>query len=424
MRKMTLQQRQKRRLQQEIHRGPGGRRMSMTDEKKTDTAGEIVIRPLVENEIPAALDLARKVFAEYESPDYSPEGTEEFYRSLRDEQYLAGIRYYGAFDGEKLIGEVGIRPERGHICAFFVDGAYHRRGIGTKLFRRLREDFPGRITLNSSPYGLLFYQALGFAAADTEQTVNGIRFTPMAFGERVPDKTEEDNRALIAFWDKAFSAGEDGEEEAGEPDPDSWKEMAPSAKLFAAAAGLGQKKRVLDYGCGSGWAAVIAAKSGCMDVTAVDPAPGAAKAAGLCAEAFGVQDRVRTAPVAPEWLNTVRNGLYDGIICSNVLDVIPPETAEAVIRELARIAAPDASVIIGLNYYLSPEAAAARGLELVGGDRLYVDGVLRLVSHSDEEWAEIFAPYFSVEKLENFAWPGEAKETRRLFWLKKKKPSP
>ena len=35
------------------------------------------------------------------------------------------------------------------------------------------------ITLNSSPYGLLFYQSLGFHKTDEEQTVNGIRFTPM-----------------------------------------------------------------------------------------------------------------------------------------------------------------------------------------------------------------------------------------------------
>ena len=39
----------------------------------------------------------------------------------------------------------------------------------------------GTITLNSSPYGLPFYQALGFLSTDQEQTVNGIRFTPMEY---------------------------------------------------------------------------------------------------------------------------------------------------------------------------------------------------------------------------------------------------
>lgn len=61
-------------------------------------------------------------------------------------------------------------------------GSYHRRGIGTGLFQLLLRDASnGTITLHSSPYGLPFYQALGFRATDREQTVNGIRFTPMEY---------------------------------------------------------------------------------------------------------------------------------------------------------------------------------------------------------------------------------------------------
>ena len=141
-----------------------------------------LVRPLENAEKGKALQLAWKVFCEYESPDYAPEGTEEFKKCLNDDAYLAGIRYYGGFDEEKLVGMLGIREEKRHVCFFFVDGEYQRLGIGRKLFKRMREDFSGRtITLNSSPYGLPFYMALGFAATDSEQTVNGIRFTPMAY---------------------------------------------------------------------------------------------------------------------------------------------------------------------------------------------------------------------------------------------------
>ncbi|MBE6118176.1 MAG: GNAT family N-acetyltransferase [Erysipelotrichaceae bacterium] len=140
----------------------------------------IIFRTLAEGETEGALALAWKVFQVYEAPVYTAEGTEEFRRSLKDETFLAGIRWYGAFDGERLVGMVGIRPDRCHICLFFVDGKYHRRGIGTRLFQRVREDFPDRtITLNSSPYALPFYEHLGFTATDREQTVNGLRFTPM-----------------------------------------------------------------------------------------------------------------------------------------------------------------------------------------------------------------------------------------------------
>lgn len=148
-----------------------------------------MVRRLSQNEIPEALEIAWKVFSEYESPDYAPEGTEEFRKCLHDEEYLAGIEYYGAFDGEKLIGTIGIRADKKHICFFFVDGNYHRKGIGTGMFRYLLKDYSGKtITLNSSPYGVPFYRAIGFVPTDEEKTVNGIRFTPMEYKSEAVNK--------------------------------------------------------------------------------------------------------------------------------------------------------------------------------------------------------------------------------------------
>ena len=227
----------------------------------------------------------------------------------------------------------------------------------------------------------------------------------------------QDNRKLIGFWDRAFTQAEDRETEEADRQTD-WRELAPSEKLFQAACSLGRRSRVLDYGCGSGWAAVIAARSGCADVTAVDAAPAAVRAARQNAERFGAADRIRFDCAASGWLQSVPSGTYDGLFCSNVLDVIPPETAEEILREAARVIRRDGSVIVGMNYCLTPENAAARGLELKDGRRLYVDGVLRLVSRTDEEWTRILSPWFTVERLEHFAWPGEARELRRLFWLK------
>ncbi len=142
----------------------------------------ILIRLLQKKETGSAIRLAWKVFCEFESPDYAPEGTEEFKKALNDDAYLRGLVYYGAFDGDKLAGMLGIRKEKAHICLLFVDGEYHRRGVGTALFERMCEDYRGKtITVNSSPYGAAFYRALGFTPTDGEQTVNGIRFTPMAY---------------------------------------------------------------------------------------------------------------------------------------------------------------------------------------------------------------------------------------------------
>ena len=56
-------------------------------------------------------------------------------------------------------------------------------------------------------------------------------------------------------------------------------------------------------------------------------------------------------------------------------------------------------------------------MELQDGNYVYVNGVFRLVSLSDKEWTEIFAPYFTAEKLDHFAGSGEIEERRSLIFL-------
>ena len=232
-------------------------------------------------------------------------------------------------------------------------------------------------------------------------------------------KDEQINKTLIDFWDKALELSEEDRKQT--VGPDDWKDLAPSEKLFDAAKTLGTCKKLLDYGCGSAWASIIAAKSGCDDVTAVDVAPGAAHAADFYAKLFGVKDKIKVSCVDPSWLKSVPAGIYDGFVCSNVLDVVPTETCKEIISNLARVIKPGSRAVIGLNFYLSPESAASKGIELENGNMRYVDGVLRLVSRTDEEWSALFSPFFTVEKLDHFAWPGEKTETRRLFYLRRKR---
>ncbi len=233
-------------------------------------------------------------------------------------------------------------------------------------------------------------------------------------------ETSNDNRTLVDFWSRALALSEEDRENERRNGADGWKDQAPSDKLFHAAASLGGCRKVLDYGCGSAWASIIAAKHGCPDVTAADAAPGAVRTAEFHAALYGADQQVHVCLASPDWLQSVPDCTYDGLICSNILDVIPPETAEDILREAARIVTPDARVIIGLNFYLSKEAAAARNTELTNDRMLYADGVLRLVSRTDEEWAGLFGPDFTVERLEHFAWPGEKTESRRLFYLRRK----
>ncbi len=140
----------------------------------------MVIRPLAPEETGAALALAWRVFMRFEAPDYRPEGVESFRRTIEDPSFAARIRCYGAFDGDALAGMIATRSEGSHIALFFVEEAYHRQGIGRRLFEAILPDVPGdTVTVNSSPYAVPVYQRLGFTALQEEQETDGIRYTPM-----------------------------------------------------------------------------------------------------------------------------------------------------------------------------------------------------------------------------------------------------
>ncbi|KAF5057542.1 Acetyltransferase (GNAT) domain protein [anaerobic digester metagenome] len=145
---------------------------------------------LKKENIENSLDLVWAVFQEFESPDYSTDGIEEFrkftsYNSIVEKFDKGELRFWGYIDNGDLTGVIATRGVN-HICMLFVKKDYHRRGIAKSLFQTVKEickkqDDISKITVNSSPYAVEVYHRLGFVDIDKEQTVNGIRFTPMAY---------------------------------------------------------------------------------------------------------------------------------------------------------------------------------------------------------------------------------------------------
>lgn len=150
------------------------------------------IRRLRPDELGAALALAWEVFLEYEAPDYGPEGVASFRRDIMENEAFRVAcrsgenRMWGAFDGAKLVGLFVMRGPS-HICLVFTHSSYHRQGIATAIFQRLLQDVRAenpqvrRLSLNSSPYGKPFYHRIGFTDTEKERTIDGIRFTAMAY---------------------------------------------------------------------------------------------------------------------------------------------------------------------------------------------------------------------------------------------------
>lgn len=153
----------------------------------------IIIRKITSNEVESAMKLALEVFMQFEAPDYGPLGIDTFKKDIVENQEyinqakLGECPIYGAFDKEELVALIGMRSNKTHINLVFTKKEYHRKGIARSIFNYLLNDILNEnprleeITLNSSPYGLPFYLAIGFIPLNEEQVINGIRFTPMKY---------------------------------------------------------------------------------------------------------------------------------------------------------------------------------------------------------------------------------------------------
>lgn len=145
---------------------------------------------LQKSDIKDALELIWLVFQEFEAPDYSEQGVETFkdfisYDSIIEMVDKGELIFWGFFTCHNLTGVIAIRGIS-HISMFFVKKEYQRQGIARKLFQTVVEhcqtdDSINNITVNSSPYAVEVYHHLGFKDANTEQTVNGMRFTSMEY---------------------------------------------------------------------------------------------------------------------------------------------------------------------------------------------------------------------------------------------------
>lgn len=144
---------------------------------------KIEIKPITNAKREGAIELIRAVFLKYEAPDYSMEGIETFEKTaIQNQDFLDRLEMYGAYQGERLIGVIATRNCGNHIALFFVDGNYHRQGVGKRLFQVVVENSTANeITVNSSPFAIEAYHHLGFVDTDCERIANGMRFTPMKF---------------------------------------------------------------------------------------------------------------------------------------------------------------------------------------------------------------------------------------------------
>lgn len=174
------------------------------------------------------------------------------------------------------------------------------------------------------------------------------------------------------------------------------EQLLPAAGVAVDAAGIGPGMRVLDIGCGTGNAAVLAAQRG-ADVIAVDPALRLREVAGDRAAAAGLTVDVRAGTAADL---PVADGTID--VALSVFAVIFAPDPAAAAAEIARVLTPTGRLVMTAWTPRGPWAdvyrlAAQLAQEALGGST----SPAPFQWHEAAAVANLFAPYgFAVRSSE------------------------
>lgn len=135
-----------------------------------------------------ASDLVMRSYRAATTTNDAPEGVEEFTRYASaagiSSRMSQGSVVVMAFLGAVAIGVVEVRSP-GHIGLLFICPDHQGRGVGRSLCETACEAAarmlprPPKVTVNSAPGAVAFYEKLGFLVAGAMTEFNGIRFVPM-----------------------------------------------------------------------------------------------------------------------------------------------------------------------------------------------------------------------------------------------------
>jgi GNAT superfamily N-acetyltransferase len=148
----------------------------------------LTFRPMETGDEAEARQLAIRVFKDLVAPGFSQEGVAEYLAYLRPaalvERSHEGHVVLLATVRDRIVGMIEIR-NYSHVSLLFVDRPFQRQGTARELLRRAlglcRAHLPElrEVTVHAAPDSVHIYERLGFQPTDGEQTVNGIRFTPV-----------------------------------------------------------------------------------------------------------------------------------------------------------------------------------------------------------------------------------------------------
>lgn len=118
------------------------------------------------------------------------------------------------------------------------------------------------------------------------------------------------------------------------------------------------------------------------------------------------------------FIETQDSESFDGVICSNFIDVIPEPLSMSVIHEITRVLKANGLLLIKLNFYLDEALINRLNMEKIDENTYSMNGVLRAFNLSTEQWIKRLSDFELVEENEFQRAPNLPKD--RIFLFKKK----
>jgi GNAT superfamily N-acetyltransferase len=129
------------------------------------------LRQATPDDAQAISELVQAAFAKHVAPDWEPRAIEHFLVETSADKIsavVAGATYVAICEDQYEVLGVIVLPRPTLVQLFFVKPSHVRRGIGRALWEAARTHLALRhaeiktVELNSSPYAVSAYEALGF----------------------------------------------------------------------------------------------------------------------------------------------------------------------------------------------------------------------------------------------------------------------
>ena len=199
---------------------------------------------------------------------------------------------------------------------------------------------------------------------------------------------------LKEFWNSCFS-GLSGEKIEGRFISDA--NFNNAMNLY-----LKDGYKLLDYGCGTGWASFeLAQMKNLSEIIGIDPSINAVNYANECAEKSSFNNMKFISSDESELNNYI--DYFDMAISVNTLDVVPDEIIESILLNVSKSLKKDGVFIVCLNP-LFDEKFMLETIKLEKRENCFFkDDVLRCNYKNVEEWKKVFSKYFDFQEYLTFA---------------------